>query len=105
MQRDIVTPCPTGKGFFIGYTDSMQRGAAIFLMLWFGLLSIRVSMAAAFPVTVTDVLGRQVTIPTAPQRLVSLAPSTTEQLFAIGAGDKVVGVTMYDNYPPQVQTL
>jgi iron complex transport system substrate-binding protein len=62
-------------------------------------------MAWAFPVTVTDVLGRRVTIPAASQRIVSLAPSTTEQLFAIGAGDKVVGVTAYDNYPPQVQTL
>jgi iron complex transport system substrate-binding protein len=60
---------------------------------------------SAFPITVTDTLGRRETIRRPPQRIVSLAPSHTEQLFAIGAGDKVVGVTIYDNYPPQVQHL
>ena len=59
---------------------------------------------AAFPVTLTDDLGREVTVPARPQRLVSLAPSNTEILFAIGAGDQVVGVTEYDNYPPEAQT-
>lgn len=37
-----------------------------------------------------------------PQRIVSLSPSNTEILFAIGAGDRVVGVTDYCNYPPEV---
>lgn len=36
-----------------------------------------------------------------PRRIVSLSPSTTETLFAIGAGDQVVGVTSYCNYPPE----
>jgi ABC-type Fe3+-hydroxamate transport system substrate-binding protein len=45
-------------------------------------------------------------IPIVPaQCIVSLAPSITEQLFAVGAGDKVVVVTLYDNYPPQVQQV
>lgn len=62
-------------------------------------------LVAALPVAVTDILGRRVTVPAPAQRIVSLAPSITEQLFAVGAGDKVVGVTLYDNYPPQVQQL
>lgn len=37
-----------------------------------------------------------------PERIVSIAPSETEILFAIGAGDKVIGVTEYCNYPPEV---
>ena len=59
---------------------------------------------SAFPVTVKDDLGREVTISALPQRIVSLAPSNTEILFAIGAGDQVVGVTEYDNYPPEAKT-
>jgi iron complex transport system substrate-binding protein len=37
-----------------------------------------------------------------PRRIVSLAPSLTEVLFAVGAGDQVVGVTEFCNYPPEV---
>lgn len=39
-----------------------------------------------------------------PQRIVSLAPSITETLFALGLGDRVVGVTRYCDYPPEAQT-
>lgn len=40
-----------------------------------------------------------------PARIVSLAPSTTEILFAVGAGPRVVAVTRYCDYPPEVKTL
>jgi iron complex transport system substrate-binding protein len=42
---------------------------------------------------------------TRPQRIVSTAPSITETLFALGVGDRVVGVSQFCNYPPQVQKL
>ena len=48
---------------------------------------------------VVDDLGRTVTINQTPQRIISLAPSNTEILFALGLGDRVVGVTEYCNYP------
>jgi iron complex transport system substrate-binding protein len=51
------------------------------------------------PIVVTDDEGTNVTITQYPQRIVSLAPSNTQLLFAIGVGDKVVGVTDYDTYP------
>ncbi|HKQ07168.1 MAG TPA: helical backbone metal receptor [Blastocatellia bacterium] len=51
--------------------------------------------------TVTDELGRTVNAPARPQRIVSLAPSITEILFALGLGDRVVGVTSYCDYPPE----
>lgn len=57
----------------------------------------------AFPLTLTDDLGREVTVETKPQRIVSLAPSNTEILFAVGAGEQVVGVTTYCSYPPEAQ--
>lgn len=42
---------------------------------------------------------------TNPRRIVSLVPALTEMLFAIGAGPQVVGVSSYDEYPPQVKAL
>jgi iron complex transport system substrate-binding protein len=53
---------------------------------------------------IVDGLGRQVTISAIPQRIVSLAPSNTEILFALGLGDKVVGDTEYCNYPEAAKT-
>lgn len=61
--------------------------------------------AAAFPVTITDDSSQSVTINTEPQRIVSLAPANTEIAFALGLGDKVVGVTTYDDYPAEVTKI
>lgn len=58
-----------------------------------------------FPLTITDFFDREVTIEKEPERIVSLAPSTTELLYALGVGDRVVGVTDYDNYPPEVEDV
>jgi len=55
-------------------------------------------------ITVTDDLGREVNLPAAATRIISLAPSNTEILFAVGAGDKVVGVTSYGNFPEAALT-
>nr|WP_320027090.1 ABC transporter substrate-binding protein [uncultured Acetobacterium sp.] len=55
--------------------------------------------AVTYPLTVTDDMGNMVTIDKEPQKIVSLSPATTEILFAVDAGDKVVGRTDYDNYP------
>ena len=56
--------------------------------------------ASAFPQTITDDDGQQVTIGAAPQRIVTFAPSMTEIVFALGLGDRVVGVSgKYDDYP------
>ena len=63
------------------------------------------SSAAAFPVTVTDDASRTVTVKAEPGRIVSLAPANTEIAFALGLGDKVVGVTTYDDYPAEVTSI
>jgi iron complex transport system substrate-binding protein len=59
---------------------------------------------AAF-VTLTDGAGRSVTIPKQPARVVSLAPSTTEILFAIGQGGKVTAVDDLSDYPAAAKNL
>ncbi|HET8525697.1 MAG TPA: ABC transporter substrate-binding protein [Actinomycetota bacterium] len=57
----------------------------------------------AFPVTVTGTNG-DVTIEARPQRIVSLSPTATEDLFAIGAGDQVIAVDDQSNYPADAPT-
>jgi iron complex transport system substrate-binding protein len=52
---------------------------------------------------ITDQLGRAVRLETAPQRIISLAPSNTEILFALGLANRVAAVTDYCNYPPEVE--
>ena len=56
-----------------------------------------------FPIQITDQLGRTVGFTRIPERIVSLAPSNTEILFALGLADKVVAVTDYCNYPPEAK--
>lgn len=84
----------------------LARGTNWFLV---ALLSIVLLLTACTtPVETTtqyvvDDLGRLVAINGTPQRIISLAPSNTEILFALGLGDEVVGVTMYCDYPPGAQ--
>jgi iron complex transport system substrate-binding protein len=54
---------------------------------------------------VTDFLGREITLSQPAQSFVSLAPGNTEILFALGLGPQVVGVTSYDDYPPEVREI
>jgi len=56
------------------------------------------------PGDLVDDLGRTITIDRIPQRIISLAPSNTEILFALGLGDRVIGLTEYCNYPEAATT-
>ncbi|WP_119069521.1 ABC transporter substrate-binding protein [Rubrobacter indicoceani] len=60
---------------------------------------------AGYPLTLTDDAGREVTIDGEPENIASMAPSITETLFAVGAGDRVVGVTTSDDYPEEVTDI
>lgn len=61
--------------------------------------------AGSYPLTITDGLGRRVTVSRLPERIVSLSPTHTETLFALGVGPKIVAVTTVDSYPPEVSQL
>lgn len=58
-----------------------------------------------YPLTVTDDYGREVTLATQPRWLISLAPSITEMLFAMGMGDHLLAVTEWDTYPEKARML
>ena len=57
------------------------------------------------PITSTDGLGRTITLAQPAQRIVSLAPSNTEILYAVGAGAQVVGRDEFSNYPAEAADL
>ena len=61
--------------------------------------------APAFPVTLTDDEGTTVEVPAEPQKIVSLTPATTETLFALGAGDRVVATDDGSDYPTEAAAL
>ena len=58
--------------------------------------------ATAYPLTVTDDLGRRVTLRSEPRRIVAMLPSHTETLVAIGAGSKLVATDIFSNHPKAV---
>src|SRR4030042_1840693 len=54
---------------------------------------------------VLDQLGRRIIVPDSPKRVIALAPSVTEIIFAVGAEDCLKGVTQYSNYPSPAAKL
>lgn len=86
------------------HTKKIRRGCLPALAL--GLcLAVNLSADAADPATrvVVDELGRSITVPTQINRIVSLAPSTTEMVYALGLGEKLVGVSNFCDYPEDVK--
>ncbi len=61
--------------------------------------------AAAFPLTVTDSANHKVTINKAPQKIISLAPSTSEMVYVLGQGSKLVARDDFSDFPSEVQSL
>lgn len=59
----------------------------------------------AAPVQAKDGLGRTVSLPAPARRIVSLAPSVTELVYAAGAGPRLVGVSAYSNWPAAARKL
>ena len=62
-------------------------------------------VSPGFPVQVRDDLGRTVVVASSPRRILCLLPSATETVFALGAGDRVVGVDDFSDYPEAAKQL
>jgi iron complex transport system substrate-binding protein len=63
------------------------------------------SCTASAAVSAVDSSGRRITLPAPAQRIVSLAPHVTEQLFAAGAGGRIIAVSEYSDYPEEAKKL
>jgi len=55
--------------------------------------------------TAEDQLGREIRVPDDPKRIIALAPSITEIIFALGQQDRLKGTTQYSNYPAEAALL
>lgn len=71
------------------------------------LIFIAISSELFFSQTgvIRDALGHEYQLGPPPQRIISLAPNLTEILFELGLGDRIVGLTRFCNYPPQVAAI
>lgn len=67
------------------------------------LCAIAISPVCAQEIRLTDALGRSLILSQPPRRVVSLAPSLTETIYALGLEEQLVGVTDFCNYPPAVK--
>ena len=82
------------------------RSAWRFACGYLGVLCIAgAAAAAAARVTVMDDAGQTITLARPAHRIVSLAPHLTEQLFAVGAGERIVGVVAYSDFPAAARQL
>lgn len=72
---------------------------------WLALCVIAVFSLSAHAVDVVDDRGVTVSLPQPPQRIVSLLPSITETVCALGGCNRLVGVDRYSNWPASVRTL
>jgi iron complex transport system substrate-binding protein len=77
------------------------RAAVIFVFM--GLLVLAGCQQSPLQGNITDDLGRTIQIKDNPQRIISLSPSNTEIVYALGLENQLIGVTTYCNYPPQVK--
>lgn len=75
-----------------------MRWLAIAPLLW-----ALAGVAAAQPIHVVDDSGHALNLPRPPQRIVTLGAHLAEQLFALGAGERVVGVSRFTDFPPEVK--
>jgi iron complex transport system substrate-binding protein len=82
----------------------MMRTLGQGLGLWFAAL-LWVGQAVAMPIQVTDERGKVQVFAASPQRIVSVLPSLTESVCALGACDRLVGVDRYSNWPARVKQL
>jgi iron complex transport system substrate-binding protein len=85
----------------------MKLGKNLGKVMWaagLGLLTLLAAWPARARVRV-DQVGRQVEVPAAPQRLVTLAASLTEMVFALGLGSRLVGVEQFSDYPAAASKL
>lgn len=85
--------------------DTSPSGTGVLAAMGWLLALLFTSSSIAQPISVIDDDRRTVTLTQPAQRIISLAPSLTELLYAAGAGAQVIGVSEYSDFPPEASRL
>ncbi len=88
----------------LGVKGSFQEFRGVLIRKIASAFTVILLLGCASPslgATFKDALGREISMPAVPKRLIPLAPNLTEILYALGLGDRVVGVTNHCDYPPE----
>lgn len=83
------------------FSSDTRRGILLLSSIWLFLSTGPHASGSGFPVVLPGADGRPVAVEQRPARVVSLVPSVTELIFAVGGGDAVVGATLHDEWPPE----
>lgn len=97
-----LNPCLHSRTGYIAHSPRFHR---LFIQLTVLALLFCPPLVSAYAAAVIDDTGASVKLSAPAQRIVSLAPHATELIFAAGAGDAVVGVAEFSNYPPEAASL
>ncbi len=103
----FVTLCGIGFDFLLTlYGDTVSRGRGGKSLILILCLSIFLATSISHSATrkFKDEVGREVSFPFPPQRIVSLAPNITEILFSLGLDDEIVGVSIHCNFPEKAKS-
>uniref|UniRef100_A0A7J2U4J1 ABC transporter substrate-binding protein n=1 Tax=Ignisphaera aggregans TaxID=334771 RepID=A0A7J2U4J1_9CREN len=104
VPMTIPVTITSGVTMFTTVTTTTQSLTTIMLHTTLP-TTVITTVTVSWPRTVVDALGREVRFNEPPKRVVSTTPSITEYLFALGLGNRVVGVDRYSNWPPDVLKL
>jgi iron complex transport system substrate-binding protein len=78
---------------------------SIILILLFYSCGSKEKKSQVSSIIIKDDLNNEITLSSVPDRVICLAPNMTEMIFAIGEGNKLVGNTLYGNYPEAAKTI
>ena len=85
---------------------TMRFGQKSVMIVWFSILALFMCMITQVAAgTFVDQLERRVTLPDDPQRVISLAPSITEIIYALEQANRLKGVTRYSDFPIEATKL
>jgi iron complex transport system substrate-binding protein len=103
--RTAQTPTPRPGSFHVRRLAATAGLLLLVMLPGAGAFGQSPSPAAAWPLALVDDEGTTVTIPARPERVISLSPANTEIAFALGAGDRLLGGTDFDDFPPEAVGL